>query len=38
MGETYKGVLPFLVSDVLRTLLLLFVPGLSLWLVRVLYT
>jgi C4-dicarboxylate transporter DctM subunit len=38
MGETYKGVLPFLASDVLRTLLLLFVPGLSLWLVRVLYT
>jgi C4-dicarboxylate transporter DctM subunit len=37
MGDTYKGVLPFLASDVLRTLLLLFVPGLSLWLVGVLY-
>ncbi|MCM5678657.1 TRAP transporter large permease [Schlegelella sp. S2-27] len=30
MAETYKGVLPFLVSDVLRVLVLLFVPGLSL--------
>ncbi|UZD54379.1 TRAP transporter large permease [Caldimonas aquatica] len=30
MGETYKGVLPFLASDVLRVLLLLFVPAVSL--------
>jgi C4-dicarboxylate transporter DctM subunit len=30
MAETYKGVLPFLVSDVLRVLVLLLVPGLSL--------
>jgi tripartite ATP-independent transporter DctM subunit len=37
MNETYKGVLPFLVSDVLRTVLLLFVPGVALWLVQVFY-
>ncbi|NDP39037.1 MAG: TRAP transporter large permease [Rhodoferax sp.] len=34
IAESYRGVLPFLVSDVLRTLLLLFCPGLSLWLVK----
>ncbi len=32
--ESYKGVMPFLVSDVLRTMLLLFFPGISLWLVK----
>jgi C4-dicarboxylate transporter DctM subunit len=32
--ESYRGVLPFLMSDVVRTLLLLFFPGISLWLVR----
>ncbi len=37
MNETYKGVLPFLASDVLRTVLLLFVPGLALWLVQAFY-
>ncbi len=37
MNETYKGVLPFLVSDVLRTMLLLFVPALALWLVQAFY-
>ncbi|HEX2011796.1 MAG TPA: TRAP transporter large permease, partial [Roseateles sp.] len=36
MSETYKGVLPFLVWDALRMGLLLFVPSLSLWLVRLL--
>jgi TRAP-type C4-dicarboxylate transport system permease large subunit len=36
MAETYRGVLPFLVSDAVRVLLLLFFPILSLWLVRVL--
>jgi len=36
MAETYRGVLPFLVSDVLRVTLLVFFPALSLWLVRVL--
>ncbi|MCW7539014.1 TRAP transporter large permease [Aquabacterium sp. A7-Y] len=30
MGETYRGVLPFIASDVLRVLVLLFVPALSL--------
>jgi len=32
--ESYKGVVPFLVSDTLRTLLLLFFPAVSLWLVQ----
>jgi C4-dicarboxylate transporter, DctM subunit len=34
MGETYRGVMPFLVSDVIRTLLFLFFPIIPLWLVR----
>jgi tripartite ATP-independent transporter DctM subunit len=34
LGETYRGVLPFLASDLLRTALLMLVPGLSLFLVR----
>jgi TRAP-type C4-dicarboxylate transport system permease large subunit len=34
VGESYLGVVPFLVSDVLRTLLLFFVPAVSLWLVQ----
>ncbi len=34
IGESYRGVLPFLVSDFLRTLLLLFFPILSLYLVQ----
>ena len=34
ISESYKGVMPFLVSDVFRTLLLLFFPGISLWLVN----
>jgi C4-dicarboxylate transporter, DctM subunit len=33
IGESYKGVMPFLVSDVLRTILLLVFPPISLWLV-----
>jgi tripartite ATP-independent transporter DctM subunit len=32
--ETFKGVVPFLISDLLRTTLLLFVPSISLVLVR----
>ena len=32
--ESYKGVMPFLASDVVRTLLLLFFPAISLWLVQ----
>jgi C4-dicarboxylate transporter DctM subunit len=34
IGESYRGVLPFLASDVVRTTLLLLFPGLSLWLVQ----
>ena len=37
MTETYKGVLPFLASDVLRTLALLVFPALSLALVQFLF-
>jgi C4-dicarboxylate transporter, DctM subunit len=32
--ESYKGVMPFLLSDTLRTMLLLFFPAISLWLVK----
>ena len=32
--ETFKGVIPFLLSDLVRILLLLFVPGISLFLVH----
>jgi C4-dicarboxylate transporter DctM subunit len=34
IGESYRGVLPFLASDVVRTLLLLLFPPISLWLVQ----
>ncbi|WP_341914540.1 TRAP transporter large permease [Polaromonas sp. YR568] len=34
IGESYRGVVPFLISDALRTALLLFFPGISLWLVK----
>jgi len=34
--ESYRGVVPFLVSDLLRTVLLVVFPSLSLWLVGVL--
>ena len=34
IAESYKGVMPFLVSDVLRTILLLVFPPISLWLVK----
>ncbi|MFZ2652693.1 MAG: TRAP transporter large permease [Burkholderiaceae bacterium] len=34
IAESYRGVMPFLISDTLRTLLLLFFPPISLWLVR----
>ena len=36
IGESYRGVVPFLVSDVLRTVVLLLFPPVSLWLVGVL--
>ncbi|HEY0887668.1 TRAP transporter large permease [Ramlibacter sp. RBP-2] len=34
IAESYRGVMPFLISDALRTLLLLFFPAISLWLVK----
>jgi tripartite ATP-independent transporter DctM subunit len=34
IAESYRGVMPFLISDTLRTVLLLFFPGISLWAVR----
>lgn len=34
ISESYKGVMPFLVSDVLRTILLLAFPPISLWMVK----
>ncbi len=34
ISESYQGVMPFLISDTLRTILLLFFPGISLWLVK----
>jgi C4-dicarboxylate transporter DctM subunit len=36
LSESYRGIMPFLISDTLRTLLLLFFPGISLYLVAVL--
>ncbi len=33
IAESYRGVMPFLISDTLRMVVLLFFPGLSLWLV-----
>jgi TRAP-type C4-dicarboxylate transport system permease large subunit len=36
MAETYRGVVPFLVTDAIRVTLLLVFPILSLWLVKVL--
>ncbi len=36
MAETYRGVLPFLVADTLRMILLVLFPGISLWMVRLL--
>jgi len=34
MAETYRGVVPFLITDAVRIALLVFFPILSLWLVR----
>ncbi|MGL4812790.1 MAG: TRAP transporter large permease [Beijerinckiaceae bacterium] len=36
IAATYRGVLPFLIADVIRLALVLAVPGLALWLVRIL--
>ena len=32
VGETYKGVWPFVISDIVRTLIIVFVPSTVLWL------
>jgi TRAP-type C4-dicarboxylate transport system permease large subunit len=37
ISETYRGVLPFLLTDLLRIIALIFFPVLSLWLVRAVY-
>jgi C4-dicarboxylate transporter DctM subunit len=34
IAESYRGVMPFLVSDTLRTIVLLLFPAISLWLVQ----
>jgi C4-dicarboxylate transporter DctM subunit len=34
LSESYRGVMPFLISDTMRTLLLLFFPGITLFLVQ----
>jgi C4-dicarboxylate transporter, DctM subunit len=35
IAESYRGVMPFLISDVIRTVFLLFFPIISLWMVGV---
>ena len=34
MAESYRGVMPFLVTDFIRTALLVVFPQLTLWLVK----
>lgn len=34
LSETFRGVMPFLVSDIIRILLILFFPAIALWLVK----
>lgn len=34
IGESYRGVMPFLISDTIRTIVLLLFPGISLWLIQ----
>ena len=34
IAESYRGVMPFLISDTIRTLLLLFFPAISLYVLR----
>ncbi|TBW58420.1 TRAP transporter large permease [Marinobacter halodurans] len=36
--DTYRGILPFITADILRTLVLVLFPPISLWLVRILYS
>ena len=37
MLETFKGVMPFLVSDIIRVIFLVALPSISLFMVRLLY-
>jgi len=34
LGESFRGVLPFLISDLIRIVLMLAFPGIALWLVK----
>jgi TRAP-type C4-dicarboxylate transport system permease large subunit len=34
LSESFRGVLPFLVSDLIRIVLMLAFPGIALWLVK----
>jgi C4-dicarboxylate transporter, DctM subunit len=34
IGESYRGVMPFLISDTIRTIVLLLFPAISLWVVQ----
>jgi TRAP-type C4-dicarboxylate transport system permease large subunit len=34
IAESYRGVMPFLVADTIRALLVLFVPAIALWVVQ----
>jgi TRAP-type C4-dicarboxylate transport system permease large subunit len=34
IAESYRGVMPFLISDTVRTIILLLFPAISLWLVK----
>ena len=36
LSETFRGVMPFLISDVVRIVMILFFPGIALWLVKLL--
>ena len=36
IGEIYRGIMPFLVSDVVRIVLLLLFPSITLWAVKML--
>jgi C4-dicarboxylate transporter, DctM subunit len=37
MAESFRGVMPFLVSDIIRVILLVSLPSISLFMVRLLY-
>jgi TRAP-type C4-dicarboxylate transport system permease large subunit len=37
LGATYRGVLPFVISDIVRTAILVMFPIITLLLVRLLY-